>query len=113
MEQGDFGMIVSPKTVGHSRGHSRLVVEALDCAHREGVATACAYPVDQLGAVLAERAGQDGKGLDAGAQGVGGPTVEEVTSPLQHPVFPEGMEVLLEQVGTHRSEVDAQEIAQA
>src|SRR5205823_6107952 len=51
--------------------------------------------------------------LDARAQGIGGPAVEETPGPTRRRVAPEGVEVLLEQVGSYCAEVGPKQLGEA
>src|SRR4030067_2745944 len=62
--------------------------------------------------MVAEHAGDSLQGLELGAQGAGAPPVEELPGPSRSDIVPEQLEVLLEEVGTHGSELVAQQLGE-
>src|SRR6185295_1813087 len=69
-------------------------------------------PVEEELAVNAKGLGQALHWRDAGAHHLGAPAVEELAGPGDRRVVPQKLQLLLEQVGAHRSQVVLEQVAE-
>lgn len=111
MIQGDFRVFVGSKTVRFSCRDSRLVVESLGGAVREHAT--CREPGEELASMLAQGARELLERLEPGAHRQGRPARQEPFGAQPGMVGPEVQELFLEQAGTHRSQVDLEQRAEA
>src|SRR5262245_29084360 len=110
MIQSDFDNVEGSETVGFSHGEFGLVVEALD--HSAGELLLGSEIVENQFAVTSQGLGDLLHWLDARAHSLLTPLVEELGGPSRRVVFPELLEVFVEQVGSYGLEVVAQQVAQ-
>src|SRR6516225_1039318 len=103
-------MFVAAKAIGLSSRDSSLVVESLGGA--VGEEAAGGEPVEQLATMRAERACERLERGEPRAHGHGGPAVEEATGVQAGDIGPEVLELLFEQAGPDRAQVDAEQQAQ-
>ncbi len=110
MIEGDFRRSKAPIAVRLSGGDFDFVVETLDNAC--GDYPSGSKPVQDQWPMSAQRLGDFLHRFDLRAHGAGAPAIEESSSPVGGDVAPEELEVLLEQVASHRLEVVAQQVGE-
>ena len=111
MIQGDFHGSVGSESVGFSEGQFRFGVESFH--RRAGKGSFGMEPVQQQGAMTAQHAGDFLHGLESRTHGARAPSVEELPSPVRRDAMPEKLEILLQQVGSDRTQVVVKQLGQA
>src|SRR5260370_32418252 len=110
MIEGDFGDAEGSEAVGFSHGQFGLVVEALDDS--AGELFSGAEIIEDQFPVAAQGPGDLLHRLDTRAHDLLAPIVEKPGGPSRRVVLPELLEISFEQIGAHRLEIVAQQIAQ-
>src|SRR5580700_2520899 len=110
MIQGDFGVFVASEAIGLSCRDSGLVVESLGGS--VGEESTSDEPVEKLALVLTQGTRERLERSETRTHGHGGPACQKAPGVEDRTVVPEVLEVLLEQAGTDRAQVDGEQLAQ-
>jgi len=111
MVEREFQDAEGAEAIRSSHGDFRFVVQPLH--HAAGKLLAGLEVVQQQRPVGAQRAGDFFHGFNAAAHGLAAPEVQEHAGPGGRVVFPELLEIFLEQIGANAFEVVAKQIAEA
>ena len=110
MIQGNFNRIERSKPIGSSGGHFYFVVQTLYSAKRKDAF--CLKPVEDQTSMFPQGLGDVFHRFDSRTHDTGAPLIQELSCPEWHLVFPEALEVLLEQIAPDRLEIESKQIGQ-
>ena len=108
--QGDFLSLKGPKSVRFSRCQFRLGIETLDCA--AGNLPFSPEPVEEKLPMIPKHAGDLLHRFYPGAKGSGHPSVHELPGPEGRNIFPKALELLFQEIASHRLEIVFDQLGQ-
>ena len=108
--QGDFLSLKGPKSVRFSRCQFRLGIETLDCA--AGNLPFSPEPVEEKLPMTPKHAGDLLHRFYPGAKGSGHPSVQELPGPEGRNIFPKALELLFQEIASHRLEIVFDQLGQ-